>query len=67
MAGAVAIGLVSEARSKMVSTCIGVFSGTRERKPKALSKTTSSLLATNTTAPGNTPWVTPSLKASSTG
>ena len=52
---AVAIGFVSDARSKSVSAVIGVRSGRRERDPYARSKRISSCRPTTTTHPGILP------------
>src|ERR1041385_5944938 len=58
--------LDAEARSKIISGRIGVFSGTSERAPKAAWQRISSPFAASTTAPGKTPSARASLNASST-
>lgn len=52
MAGAVAIDLVNDARSKIVSTVIGSAFGLRERFPKAARNRSDSEVPTSTTQPG---------------
>ena len=52
MAVAVASGFVSEARSKLVVTCIRRGSGSTAAKPKASSHTSLPCTRTATTAPG---------------
>src|SRR5260370_25364761 len=56
--GAVAMGLVSEARPKFVASVMASRRGSRARDPKARRYTTSLLCPTKTTAPGIFPSAT---------
>src|SRR5580693_725014 len=65
MHGAVPTTLVSEARSKTVSTVIGCSSGSLLRRPYALTRTAPLPCTTAITAPGTSPRATAPLAASS--